>query len=86
MNQNYETSTFIINYKGVFPQDLAHYLGTQNIVVRSGLSCAKLMKDIINEVGVVRISTAIYTSKEDIDKLFDALAKFKKSDVLNGLV
>ncbi len=86
INKDYETSTFIINYKGVFPQDLAHYLGRNNIVVRSGLSCAKLMKDIIHDVGAVRISTAIYTTKEDIDKLFDALAKFKKSDVLNGLV
>ncbi len=86
INKDYNTSTFIIKYKGVFPQDLAHYLGNNNIIVRSGLSCAKLMKDIIQDVGVVRISTAIYTSYEDFDKLFDALAKFKKSDVLNGLV
>lgn len=86
MNQEYISSTFIINFKGVFPQDLAHYLGNNNIIVRSGLSCAKLMKELIDEVGVVRVSTSIYNTKEDIDKLFEVLKRFKKEDVLNGII
>ena len=86
INNHQESSTFIINIKNVFSQDLAHYLGNNNIIVRSGLSCAKLMKDVINDVGVVRISTSIYTTKQDIEKLFEVLNKFKKEDVLHGII
>ncbi len=86
INNHQLSSTFIINIKGVFPQDLAHYLGKNNIIVRSGLSCAKLMKDVINDVGVVRASTSIYTTKDDIKTLFEVLKRFKKEDVLNGII
>ena len=70
----------------VFSQDLASYLGNNNIIVRSGLSCAKLADEIINYPHVVRVSMHFYTTKEDIDKLIDALLKYKKGDELDGLV
>ena len=70
----------------MFSQDLASYLGNNKIIVRSGLSCAKLADEIINYPHVVRVSMHFYTTKEDIDKLIDALLKYKKGDELDGLV
>lgn len=86
INQGIFSSIFLIKFNNIFSQDLAHYLGQHNIIVRSGLSCAKLMYDVIKEIGVVRISTSIYNTKDDIDYLFQVLANFKKEDVLNGII
>lgn len=86
INIDYVSSTFIFNIKGIFPQDLASYLGSKGIIVRSGLSCAKLMKDVVNVAGVVRMSTSIYNDFDDIKKVFEALKDFKKEDILNGII
>lgn len=86
VNNNSKSATFIFNIKGIFSQDLAHYLGNNNIIVRSGLSCAKLMNNVINETGVVRASFYIYNTTNDIDTLFNSLKKFKKEDILNGII
>ncbi|WP_027120770.1 aminotransferase class V-fold PLP-dependent enzyme [Mycoplasmopsis lipofaciens] len=55
------------------PQDIAHYLATQNIYVRSGIFCAHYLQKITNETSFVRVSLAIYNNKSDIDKLVEAL-------------
>lgn len=83
---DYSSATLAINIKGVFAQDLASYLGNKNIIVRSGLSCAKLICHIIDVSEVVRISLYIYNNKEEIDKLYEALKEFKKEDILNGII
>lgn len=84
-NINDNSSTIAINYEGVFAQDLASYLGRNKIIVRSGLSCAKLMNEILDTPQLVRISLHIYNNKEDIDKLVQVLMNFKKEDILNGI-
>ncbi len=71
--------------KGIFSQDFSSYLGSEKIIVRSGLSCAKLANEIINEEHAIRASFHFYTNKNDIDKLIFAIKKFKKGDILNGL-
>lgn len=83
-NLNDLSSTIAINYKGIFAQDLASYLGRNKIIVRSGLSCAKLMNKVLDTEQLVRISLHIYNTKEDIDKLVDVLNKFRKEDIVNG--
>jgi cysteine desulfurase/selenocysteine lyase len=50
----YPVVTFTVN--GLHSQDVANYLGHQKIIVRSGLSCAKLAHYIIDEPAVVRAS------------------------------
>lgn len=80
-----KSSTIAINYNGIFAQDLANYLGKNKIIVRSGLSCAKLMNEILDTQQLVRISLHIYNTKEDIDKLVNVLKKFKKEDILSGI-
>ncbi|MCF0218072.1 MAG: aminotransferase class V-fold PLP-dependent enzyme [Malacoplasma sp.] len=85
-NSNIEAFNTIFAYKGIFSQDLANYLGTKKIIVRSGLSCAKLANEILKTDHVVRASFHFYTNKEDLDKLISAIKNFKKEDILNGLL
>lgn len=67
--------TFNVYDKGqlIFPQDMASYLSSAGIAVRSGQHCAKLMGDIIKEPGTVRASLYFYNDLEDVDRLVDAI-------------
>ena len=85
-NKNIESSITIFKYEGVFSQDLASYLGSKNIIVRSGLSCAKLAHEVINAFDVVRVSMHFYNTKADLDKLIDIMKNFKKGDELDGII
>lgn len=66
--------------KLIFPQDMASFLSSKGIAVRSGQHCAKLMGDIIKAPGTVRASLYFYNSFEDVDRLVDAIkeASFEK--------
>jgi cysteine desulfurase/selenocysteine lyase len=73
---------FIFNIKGINPQDLANYLGRNQIITRAGQSCVKLQHLITNNLaGAVRASFYVYNDKSDIDKLIAVLKKFRKSDI-----
>ena len=67
--------TFNVYDKGqlIFPQDLASYLSSKGIAVRSGQHCAKLTGEILGVNGTVRASAYLYTTYEDIDRLIEAL-------------
>ena len=85
-NDDLDSPIVAINYKGVFSQDFASYLGSKNIIVRSGLSCAKLICNILDTNSLVRVSLYVYNNFEDIDKLIKAIKEFKKEDILNGIL
>lgn len=72
---NPHTDTAIVSFslKGIFSQDVASYLGSQNIAVRSGNHCAKMVKDIIGIDETLRASLYFYNTKEEIDKLVGVL-------------
>lgn len=72
-NKYASTGIFTFNVRGVFAQDEATYLNSKGIAVRSGQHCAKILIDFLGEVATVRMSTYLYTTKEDIDALVDAL-------------
>lgn len=72
-NKDVIGSTFIFNVKNVFAQDTAIYLDKHNIAVRAGDHCDKKLKDEINISNTVRVSLYFYNTREDIDKLVDAL-------------
>ena len=84
-NEGNDTPTIAFNYKDVFCQDMASYLGKNNIIVRSGLSCAKLFCNIIDTKALIRCSFYIYNTKEDVDRLYEVLLKFKKGDEIDVL-
>ena len=76
-NEKSESAIVTINMKNVFAQDLAIYLNKFNICVRAGNHCAKILKEEIKVKNTVRISFAMYNTKEEIDVLIDALKNEK---------
>lgn len=74
------------NIKGVHAQDLANYLGSKNIVVRSGLSCCKVSTVITHVDAAVRASFYFYNTKKDVDKLVEALKTFKRGAELDNVI
>lgn len=85
LNQDMKAPIIAFGIGGVFAQDLATYLGSKGIIVRGGLSCAKLMPNIIGAFTPVRASLYIYNDKSDIDRICQALKEYKKGDELNGI-
>ena len=75
-NKDSDGGIISFNKKGVFPQDEATLLNSKGIAVRSGLHCAKMIDNVMETVASVRMSTYLYTSKEEIDIFVD--------NVING--
>lgn len=82
-NDESDSGIISFNYDGIFAQDLAIYLNKYHICVRAGNHCAKILKDEIGIKNTVRISFALYNTKEEIDKLVEAL---KKPDIINCIL
>ncbi len=72
-NEDAESSIIAFNMDGVFAQDLAIYLNKYHICVRAGNHCAKILKEDIGVKNTVRLSFAMYNTKEEIDILISAL-------------
>lgn len=85
-NADYKLGLVYFNIKGISAQDLANYLGSKKIIVRSGLSCAKAANMSINVNSAVRVSMYIYNSRKEIDHLIKILKDLKKGDVLNNVI
>ena len=65
--------SFVID--GVHHQDIATLLDQQGIAVRSGNHCAHPMLDALGLTGTVRVSFALYNTKQDVQRFIDALNK-----------
>jgi len=72
-NEPSEASIIAINKKDIFAQDLAIYLNKYKICVRAGNHCAKILKEELGIKNTVRISLAMYNTKEEIDELVRVL-------------
>ncbi len=72
-NENSEAGIITFNMKDIFSQDLAIYLNKYHICVRAGNHCAKILKDDLGIKNTCRISLYFYNTKEEIDKLVNAL-------------
>ena len=72
-NKNTKSGILAFNIDGIFSQDTAIYLDHYNICLRAGNHCAKVLKDEINIKNTCRISLYFYNTKEEIDKLVEAL-------------
>ncbi|MBI5414515.1 cysteine desulfurase [Candidatus Peregrinibacteria bacterium] len=58
----------------IHPHDIAQFLDTKNICVRSGLHCAEPIHQFLNlKNGSVRASFWMYNEKEDVEKLVEGL-------------
>ncbi len=72
-NKNSKNGIITFNRKGVFAQDEATLLNSKGIAIRSGQHCAKILNDYLGTVATCRMSTYLYTTKEDIDAFVDAV-------------
>ncbi len=76
-NKNTESGIIAFNIKNVFSQDTAVYLNYYNICIRAGNHCAKILKDELHVNNTCRISFYLYNTKEEVDKLVEALSNTK---------
>ncbi len=81
-NTDHHASVISFNIKGVHPHDVASILDANGVCVRSGNHCAQPLLRSVGIDSTCRASFAVYNTKEDIDRLIDALNKayntFKK--------
>lgn len=66
-------------YRGVHAHDVATILDSEGVAVRSGHHCTMPLHNSMGVAASVRASFNVYTTKEDIDRLVDALTKVKKT-------
>jgi cysteine desulfurase/selenocysteine lyase len=62
------------NLRGVHPHDLAAFLDSRGICVRAGNHCAQPLMRRLGVSGTVRASLHVYSSREDVDALAEAVA------------
>lgn len=84
LTKNNENHSAVIsfNIKGVHPHDVASILDAEGVCVRSGNHCAQPLMRFLGIDSTCRASFYIYNTKEDVDRLVEALNKaynmFKK--------
>ncbi len=71
-NEDADSGIITFNIKNVFPQDVATYLSSKGVFVRSGTHCAKILPEFMHVDGTVRASIYLYNTKEDIETFVQA--------------
>jgi cysteine desulfurase/selenocysteine lyase len=61
-------------YRDIHPHDLATILGEQGVAVRAGHHCAQVLMRRLGVPATARASFHVYSVREEIDALIDALA------------
>ncbi|MCS6873074.1 MAG: cysteine desulfurase [Pyrinomonadaceae bacterium] len=65
--------SFVID--GIHPHDIGTILDKYGIAIRAGHHCAQPVMDFYNVPATARVSLAFYNTKEEIDKLVEAVKK-----------
>ena len=74
-NEENHCGVISFNIKGVHPHDLATILDNQGVAVRSGDHCAQPLIRFLKLPATCRASFYLYNTKEDVDRLVEALKK-----------
>ena len=77
-NKENHSSVISFNIKGVHPHDVASILDSNGVCIRSGNHCAQPLLRYLGEDSTCRASFYLYNTKEDVDKLVEALKKAYK--------
>lgn len=72
---NNSNSLISFTIKNIHAHDVASILDSYGFAIRAGHHCAMPLHNAIKEVSTNRVSFGIYNTKEDIDRLVDALKK-----------
>lgn len=82
-NLNNRYGAIAMNGKGVFAQDTGSYLAANDICVRSGNHCAKVLHEVIGTDSTVRISMYFYNTKAEIDRFVEVARHISVENSLN---
>ena len=74
-NKENHSSVISFNINGVHPHDVASILDNYGVCVRSGNHCAQPLMRFLGIDSTCRASFYLYNTKEDVDKLVEALKK-----------
>ena len=77
---NAEDKTGVMSFlmDGTHPSDIGMLLDQQGVAVRTGNHCAQPIMDQFGIPGTVRASFSFYNTRQDIDRLFEALTEVKQ--------
>lgn len=75
INEGIEASNFFFEIEGVQGKTVAYFLSQKSIIVRSGAACVKIKNENYDHNTSIRASFHVYNTKEDVDKLYDALVE-----------
>jgi cysteine desulfurase/selenocysteine lyase len=64
--------------EGLHPHDVAELLGRENVCIRAGHHCAQPLMRHLGVPATARASFHVYNSRQDVDKLIDALHNARK--------
>jgi cysteine desulfurase/selenocysteine lyase len=64
--------------EGVHPHDVAELCGREGVCIRAGHHCAQPLMRAFGVPATARASLHVYNSRDDVDRLRDALAKARK--------
>ena len=73
-----KSGAFSFNIQGAHPSDIGTLLDNQGVAVRTGHHCAQPLMDRYGIPGTVRASLAVYNTKQDIDRLYQATETARK--------
>ncbi|MDD3341020.1 MAG: cysteine desulfurase [Bacilli bacterium] len=83
-NRNIVDSNLVtFTIKGIHSHDVASHLDSKKIIVRAGHHCASPLMESLGVTSTIRVSLAFYNTKEECDKLVNALKEV--GDYLNVL-
>ena len=76
---NSDNKTSVISYviNNIHPHDIGTIMDKLGIAIRAGHHCTQPIMDFYKIPATARASFAIYNTKEDIDKLVEAIEKTK---------
>ena len=77
-NESTDSGILLFNLGEYFSQDVAIFLNGYKICIRAGNHCAKMLQEVINKTNTCRVSLYFYNTKEEIDKLIEALLNQNK--------
>ncbi len=77
-NPEMRSGSVSFEYKGVHAHDVATILDSEGVAVRSGHHCTMPLHNHLGVAASIRASFNVYTTKEDIDLLVEALSKVKE--------
>ena len=70
-------SVIAFNLEGVHPHDVSEILGREGVCIRAGHHCAQPLMRRLGVAATSRASFAVHTTRDDVDRLVDALASVR---------